>query len=224
MALKLTTLALTIGLLIALPAHGDGHGELDFGDNSSGWADDGECDDPRFEGEGAANYNDDVDAFRDAADCEALFEAGEITLIAGAPLTRPPLRIDGIQFGEDTSQWAKDGECDDPRFAGEGMAAEPLDVFDAYADRTDCLALWEKGALTYNAMWRATMDPPPTAAEIDAVDFGADASTWANDGECDDPRFEGRGMAAEPIAEDVEADATDCRQLFMMGMVRLREK
>ena len=34
------------------------------------------------------------------------------------------------------------------------------------------------------------------------VDFGDDASRWANDGECDDPRFEGNGMAPALINED----------------------
>ena len=27
------------------------------------------------------------------------------------------------------------------------------------------------------------------SADIDAIDFGDDTSMWANDGECDDPRF-----------------------------------
>ncbi len=30
-------------------------------------------------------------------------------------------------------------------------------------------------------------------ANIDGIDFGDDLSTWANDGECDDPRFTGAG-------------------------------
>jgi uncharacterized protein YdeI (BOF family) len=31
----------------------------------------------------------------------------------------------------------------------------------------------------------------PLAAQ--SINFGDDASQWSNDGECDDPRFEGRG-------------------------------
>ncbi|MFP4518527.1 MAG: hypothetical protein ACLFQ5_03635 [Oceanicaulis sp.] len=55
------------------------------------------------------------------------------------------------------------------------------------------------------------------------VEFGDDSSTWANDGECDDPRFEGRGMAATLIAEDLGRDATDCKTLYDAGDIRLRE-
>ena len=57
----------------------------DFGDNTSRWADDGECDDPRFEGEGAANTLLEEDRGHDAADCRALFESGRITLRTAAP-------------------------------------------------------------------------------------------------------------------------------------------
>ena len=46
-------------------------------------------------------------------------------------------------FGDDTSQWAKDGECDDPRFEGDGTAQTLLDV-DAYHDATDCRTLFDR--------------------------------------------------------------------------------
>ena len=197
---------------------------IDWGDDTSNWSRDGECDDPRFEGAGMAGITYDVDAFRDAEDCRTLFEAGDIHLISEDLAKRPPLLIDGIQFGNDTSDWARDGECDDPRFSGEGMAHGELDKVNAYADRTDCLALWETGTLTYDPSWRAPSLPPPTAAEIDAVDFGADTSQWAQDDECDDPRFEGTGMAADPTLDDLKADATDCRRMYMLGLVTLRQK
>ena len=92
------------------------------------------------QGAGMAGTTYDVDAFRAAQDCRTLFEAGNITLISEDRAQRPPLRIDGIQFGSDTSDWARDGECDDPRFSGEGMAHGTLSADNAYADRTDCLA------------------------------------------------------------------------------------
>lgn len=57
----------------------------------------------------------------------------------------------------------------------------------------------------------------------EAVAFGDDSSAWANDGECDDPRFEGRGMAATLVADDLGHDATDCRRLYEAGDIRLRE-
>lgn len=53
-------------------------------------------------------------------------------------------------------------------------------------------------------------------------DFGDDSSRWANDGECDDPRFEGEGAADTLLDEDRGHDATDCRTLFAQGRVSLR--
>ena len=55
------------------------------------------------------------------------------------------------------------------------------------------------------------------------ISFGDDTSEWANDGECDDPRFEGPGTAVTLLAEDLLRDATDCRELFKRGEVWLSE-
>ena len=55
------------------------------------------------------------------------------------------------------------------------------------------------------------------------IDFGDDTSAWANDGECDDPRFEGPGTAATLRGEDLGRDASDCRRLYEEGRIRLRE-
>jgi hypothetical protein len=60
---------------------------------------------------------------------------------------------------------------------------------------------------------------PPAHA---GVEFGDDAGNWANDGECDDPRFEGEGSASALLNADRLHDATDCRTLFERGLVRLR--
>ena len=60
-------------------------------------------------------------------------------------------------------------------------------------------------------------DPASDPAEID---FGDNNSQWMNDGECDDPRFEGPGMAFIPLEEDRGRDATDCRELFERGLIR----
>ena len=57
---------------------------------------------------------------RDATDCRALFERGEVWIAEAAPAvdaSRNATRQDAF-FGDDTSDWANDGECDDPRFAG----------------------------------------------------------------------------------------------------------
>jgi hypothetical protein len=118
----------------------------DFGDNSSDWANDGECDDPRFEGEGAADTLLDEDNGHDANDCRTLFNEGKITLRRATQRssTAP------IDFGDDSGQWARDGECDDPRFQGDGAAATLLDA-DRYHDATDCRTLFNAGRIALRA-------------------------------------------------------------------------
>ena len=54
------------------------------------------------------------------------------------------------------------------------------------------------------------------------VDFGDDTSAWARDGECDDPRFIGEGVAQTQLDSDTHHDATDCRALFNLGLIQLR--
>ncbi len=53
------------------------------------------------------------------------------------------------------------------------------------------------------------------------IDFGDDSGAWPNDGECDDPRFEGPGVSEFGI--DLYADATDCRDLYDLGEALLLE-
>jgi hypothetical protein len=117
------------------------HAQPDFGDDTSQWANDGECDDPRFEGAGAAETLLAEDRGHDAADCRMLFNAGRITL-RGAGVE--------IDYGDDRSEWAHDGECDDPRFEGNGMAATLLDA-DAYHDATDCRKLVAEGRIAFRS-------------------------------------------------------------------------
>ena len=171
---------------------------IDFGDDSSVWANDGECDDPRFSGPGMAVELEDVDIARDATDCRTLFEAGSLNFRG------EPQAAEDIDYGDDTSEWALDDECDDPRFSGSTMSVE-LEAVDMGHDATDCRAGIESGALSY-------------VGEQTSIDFGDDASRWANDGECDDPRFSGPGMAAELEQVDSGHDAADCRALFLEGL------
>ncbi len=198
----LVRLFAVLGLLL-LAGTASAQGRIQFGDDSSEWSFDGECDDPRFEGRGMASVLLDEDRFRDATDCRKLLEGGSIRLsgAAGKP--------GGIDFGDDSSRWARDGECDDPRFAGDGMASTLLDE-DAYSDATDCERLVSQGRIALQA-----------GGANDGIDFGNDSSTWAHDGECDDPRFEGEGVASYLVDEDLYRDATDCRNLFNKGLVRL---
>ena len=127
-------------------------------------------------------------------------------LVAGVVLTAMALPAFGqVEFGDDRSQWSNDGECDDPRFVGGGMADVLLDE-DRYADATDCRVLFNAGRIRLRTGT--------------GVEFGDDRSEWANDGECDDPRFVGDGMAEVLLDEDLYADATDCRSLFESGRIR----
>src|SRR5215216_6483862 len=60
-----------------------------------------------------------------------------------------------------------------------------------------------------------------TTAPTTDIDFGDDSSEWSKDGECDDPRFEGTGSAAETLDADIRKDATDCSAAFAAGTVTL---
>lgn len=156
-----------------------------------------------------------------------------------------PAAAQAPDFGADTSPWAGDGECDDPRFEGPGMATGPLVEADAMADASDCAAAFAQGAIALagtagGGKGEGTGEgtgggtggdtgedtgaagagggpvPPPLPA---AVDFGDDSGDWARDGECDDRRFRGPGMAASLTWLDAGRDATDCRSLYDAGQV-----
>ena len=51
---------------------------------------------------------------------------------------------DSIEWGDNTSRWANDGECDDDRFAGPG-ASETMLAEDRFHDANDCRALYLAG-------------------------------------------------------------------------------
>lgn len=226
------------------PAAPAAAGAVDFGDDTSQWAKDGECDDPRFGGAGAAAELDPVDASHDATDCKAAVAAGTVTFKGdNAPGTivipkpadtpaAPPATNTGtaaIDFGDDSSQWAKDGECDDPRFGGAASAQE-LETVDVKHDATDCKAAVQAGTVTFKgnntpgtiAIPHPADTPAAPTTTPAAVDFGDDASQWAKDGECDDPRFTGAASAEELEAVDIKHDATDCKAAFNAGTVTLK--
>ena len=74
--------------------------------------------------------------------------------------------------------------------------------------------------LTIIAALMLALTPPAFAQSID---FGDDSSTWSNDGECDDPRFEGPGMTNTVLLdEDILSDATDCLTAYQAGRLTLR--
>jgi hypothetical protein len=125
--------------LSAVPAPSDLSEPLDFGDDSGEWANDGECDDRRFLGQGMAGWIGWINSGRDASDCRALYEAGSIRLWNWSA-ARAATQCDAIDFGDDASGEAGDGECDDLRFDGPGSAPGLTDEHIAH-DASDCRQL-----------------------------------------------------------------------------------
>ena len=260
---------------------------IDFGDNSGLFADDGECDDPRFEGPGAAAFTVDDAESIDAGDCSSLYLEGLLTYV-GPDSSSPGMAVDstGVNFGDNSSVFADDGECDDPRFEGPGAAA-PTSAASEMGDANDCRNMFESGRV---ALVAGANTPPSSAAAVStqanrstaapqetytigtprgdiyganredgsifasgtvygapidgndrsgnrmsgnsinvsaptrqtptaAIDFGDNSSVWANDGECDDPRFEGDAIAFGNLDEDRGRDANDCRAAFEAGTI-----
>ena len=182
--------------------------DIDFGDDTGQFALDGECDDPRFEGAGMGIAEGISDhRGRDATDCRGLRDSGRI---ARRPVDAGDVGRLSIDFGDDTGQFALDGECDDPRFEGAGMGLPGGNSSHRDHDATDCRVLFDSGRVTVRM--------------VDASDFGDDSSPWANDGECDDTRFAGDARYIGIVSNDthVRRDASDCRTLFNEGHVRLR--
>jgi len=180
----------------------------DFGDDASTWANDDECDDKRFVGPGmTATILLDDDVGHDASDCRDAWRAGKLHLAS------IPSADDLPDFGDDEGEWSFDDECDDNRFVGPGMTNTPLMDEDVGHDATDCRDAYLAGELRLIG----------GEEDRDTPDFGDDASDWANDDECDDPRFAGPGMTETTLLrEDMYHDATDCRAAWENGDLDLR--
>lgn len=287
MRTMLKTLALaTAAACLLTPASAQAADEIDFGDDTGLWANDGECDDPRFEGPGVAGRLDDSDAFHDASDCRAAVEAGTASLAssaAAAPLLNamPDFEPDdsaetgaveqmdvtagpAFDFGDNQSDFANDGECDDARFIGEGLTRTGLLSEDVGHDAADCQAAFHDGTVRLRDETDPSMEsviepeaadapapvpapapepetvneqadpadeqpdpadypaPPADGVSFNGINFGTDDGQWANDGECDDPRFEGDGMTETPLlAADAYHDASDCLAAWKDGGLAL---
>ena len=122
-----------------------------------------------------------------------------------------------IEFGDDSSEWSNDGECDDRRFRGAGMASG-LDRDDVGKDATDC-----KKGLDFGQLKVWDFVTARKATQCDAIKFGGDQSEWANDGLCDDYRFDGPSADHVLLQEDVGRDATDCKKLCDAGKIAIRD-
>ena len=122
-----------------------------------------------------------------------------------------PASAQSINFGDDSSEWENDGECDDARFTGPGLTSTPLLQEDVLADATDCRTAFEAGNLRLLGV-----------SSDGSIDFGNDSGEWSNDNKCDDMRFAGPGMTQTPLLqEEVMTDASDCRNAFNAGNLTL---
>jgi hypothetical protein len=127
-----------------------------------------------------------------------------------------------IDFGDDSSRFSRDGECDDMRFSGPGMTDTTLIDSDIKHDATDCRTAYNQGRLTYNGGQRGSQ--PASNSGGSRIIWGDDASRFAKDGECDDKRFTGPGMTSTPLIDsDIKHDATDCRAAYNQGRLTLRQ-
>ncbi len=53
--------------------------------------------------------------------------------------------------------------------------------------------------------------------------FGDDDGDYSDDGECDDMRFVGKGMGVGPfLSDDIMHDASDCKAAWNAGDIKLR--
>ena len=110
---------------------------VEFGDDSGQYPRDAECDDRRFVGTGMAVVLNWRNTGRDASDCKALFDAGQIRLWVMGEALRAT-QCQAIDFGNDSGDYARDDECDDMRFEGPGMA-RGVTRENVGLDATDCL-------------------------------------------------------------------------------------
>ncbi len=123
---------------------------IDFGDDAGRFSKDGECDDMRFSGPGMTDtLLIDADIRHDATDCRVAYEQGRLTYQGGRRGSRSPAPASNsrIIWGDDSGKYARDGECDDKRFSGEGMTDTPLLDSDIKHDATDCRVAFEQGRL-----------------------------------------------------------------------------
>ena len=190
---------------------------VDFGNDESEFSFDGACDDPRFEGTGAAELPSVEFIGADASDCKNLCNFDLIFLREMPPITLPEEEVVDEFYGDNSGEYSRDGECDDRRFVGEGMA-DGLGWESTGRDADDCRSAFESGDI---ALWDQNLAAEQTICN--AIDFGDDTSEYARDGTCDDKRFEGRG-AASLISSGYEGqDATDCSRLCDYGMIFVRD-
>lgn len=117
-----------------------------FGDDTSEYANDGECDDARFVGAGMDGLLLTDSIGRDATDCKAAFASKTITVnrLHVIPTDSAP-----IIFGDNNSEYASDGQCDDIRFVGKDVDETVFLYEDVGHDSADCKAAFEAGTVKW---------------------------------------------------------------------------
>ena len=190
---------------------------VEFGTNASEYSNDGACDDPRFEGLGAAEHPNFEHVGKDATDCQKLCDFDMVFLRDMEIVTLPePEPVDEV-YGDNSGEYPRDGECDDRRFVGAAMA-DSLGWGSTGRDADDCRNAVEAGEI---ALWDQQLAAEQTVCS--AIDFGSDSSEYSNDGTCDDNRFEGRGAASLITSGFEGRDATDCSRMCGYGLIFVRE-
>ena len=106
--------------------------DIDFGEDAGDYANDGACDDARFESDGDDWTYQRNHVLRDATDCRTLYEAGELTLY--------------LDFGDNSGDYANDNTCDDSRFTGEGRSILQTDSH-VKRDAVDCIVAYRAGTI-----------------------------------------------------------------------------
>jgi hypothetical protein len=247
MRLPLAAFAALLALCgLAAPAPAQTPGPIHYGDDAGDFANNGECDDPRFEGQGMASIITVADLMHDAADCKAGVEAGRLTY---PPLPAyagdgPAPTIEQIDFGNNESDYADNGACDDPRFGGRLMA-EILIASDIRRDAADCRKAVELGEIVFvkdaeyipdeysdedyadEHIYDDSSSTGPAGTnggrvDLSGIDFGDNESAFALNAECDDRRFRGEAMANILIESDIGHDASDCALAVIDGRASYR--
>lgn len=106
--------------------------DIDFGEDAGSYANDGACDDARFESDGDDWTYQRDHVLQDATDCRSLYQAGELTLF--------------LDFGDNSGEYANDDTCDDNRFTGEGRSILRTDSH-VKRDAVDCIVAYRAGTI-----------------------------------------------------------------------------
>jgi hypothetical protein len=104
----------------------------------------------------------------------ALIAMSTVLALSGAA----PARAQAIDFGDDSGEFARDGQCDDRRFRGATMA-NILGITEIGRDATDCQRGYEAGVLE---LWQP--GAAQAATDCAVISFGDDSSDFARDGQC----------------------------------------